>query len=86
MLVACSENRAKLTPDFTVSEIFEGPKGSAVPVRVGCNRQSSCSIYTGTTYTAKQITAMQRTVSWPSQISVALMSGVVVNQAALICA
>lgn len=31
MLVACSEYSAKLTPDFAVSEIFDGPKGSAVP-------------------------------------------------------
>ena len=34
MLVACSEYRAKLTPAFAVSEIFEGPKGSAVPATI----------------------------------------------------
>ena len=30
-LLACSECRAKFTPDLAVSEIFEGPKGSGVP-------------------------------------------------------
>ncbi len=40
MLVACSECRAKLTPDFAVSDIFEGPKGSAVPAPLFCSCES----------------------------------------------